>query len=171
MLKGKDIYTFVRFGGLDLKNQKGYSKAPETYHQPPTSRGFYAMPKIAQEFFLIGSLNSTQPGIFAKDSANVEKYWRDKLRQIRKEFRKVDGEIWHHLEEYTDMKDILQRHGSWVKTDIRTWAKAFSKMSTIMRYGRAKYDLDNGTNQHGDGKGVVGWYSKDHCEVFFDEKV
>lgn len=23
MLKGKDIYTFVRFGGLDLKNQKG----------------------------------------------------------------------------------------------------------------------------------------------------
>jgi hypothetical protein len=178
MLKGKDIYTFVRFGGLDLKNQKGFSKTPETYHQPPASRGFYAMPKIAQEFFLIGSLNSTQPGVFAKSGENVinkksqePNYWRDKLRQIRKEFKKTDGEIWHHLEEYTDIKDILQRHGSWVKTDIKVWAKAFSKMSTIMRYGRAKYDLDYGINQHGDGKGVVGWYSKDHCEVFFDEKV
>lgn len=170
MLKGKDIYTFVRFGGLDLKNQDGFSQYPETYHQPPASRGFYAMPKIAQEFFLIGSLDSTQPGIFAKKNEDPN-YRKNKLRQIRKEFRKTDGEIWHHLEEYTDIKDVLQRHGSWIKTDIKTWAKAFSKMSTIMRYGRAKYDLDYGINKHGDGKGVVGWYSKDHCEVFFDEKV
>jgi len=170
MLKGKDIFTFVRFGGLDLKNQKGFSQNPETYHQPPATRGFYAMPKIAQEFFLIGSLDSTQPGTFAKKTEDPN-YQKNKLRQIRKEFRKTDGEIWHHLEEYTDIKDVLQRHGSWVKTDIKTWAKAFSKMSTIMRYGRAKYDLDYGINQHGDGKGVVGWYSKDHCEVFFDEKV
>ena len=128
------------------------------------------MPKVVQEFFLIGCIDKTQPGIFSKNS-KLKDEWKVKLRQIRKEFRKTDGEIWHHLEEYTDIKDVLQRHGSWVKTDIKTWAKAFSKMSTIMRYGRAKYDLDYGINQHGDGKGVVGWYSKDHCEVFFDEKV
>jgi hypothetical protein len=178
MLKGKDIYTFVRFGGLDLKNQKGFSQDPETYHEPPSSRGFYAMPKIAQEFFLVGSLSSTQPGVFAKSGENsINKksenpnYWRDKLREIRKEFKKNDGEIWHHLEEYTNHKDILQRHGSWIKTDIKVWAKSFSKMSTILRYGRHKYDLDNGINQQGRGKGIVGWYSKDHCEVFFDEKI
>jgi len=166
MLKGKDIYTFVRFGGLDLKKQKGYSKTPETYHQPPASRGFYAMPKIAQELFLVGSLSSTQPGVFSKDSQNIENYWRDKLRQIRKEFKKTDGEIWHHLEEYTDHKDVLQRHGSWIKTDIKVWAKAFSKMSTIMKWGRNK-DLGGEIYP----RGITGMYSKDHCEVFFDEKV
>jgi len=166
MLKGKDIYTFVRFGGLDLKNQKGFSQDPGSYHQPPASRGFYAMPKIAQEFFLVGSLESTQPGVFAKDSRNVENYWKDKLRQIRKEFRKTDGEIWHHLEEYTNHKDILQRHGSWIKTDIKVWAKSFSKMSTIMKWGRHK-DLGGEIYP----RGITGIYSKDHCEVFFDEKI
>jgi hypothetical protein len=171
MIKGKDPYVFVRFGNLHLKRQRGYKKDSDSYHQPPSTRGFYAMPKIAQEFFLIGSIPKTQPGVFAKDSNSRENYWKTKLREIRKEFRKEDGEIWHHLEEYTDQKDILGRHGSWVKTDIKSWAKAFSKMSTIMRYGRPKYDLDNGMNQHGDGKGIIGWYSKDHCEVFFDEKV
>ena len=166
MLKGRDIYTFVRFGGLDLKKQKGFSKNNETYHQPPSSRGFYAMPKIAQEFFLIGSLKNTQPSIFPKE-ISTEKAYKEKLRQIRKEFRKNEGYIWHHLEEYTDHKDIIQRHGSWIKTDIKSWAKAFSKMSTILRYGRS----DINEMRVGDGKGIVGWYSKDHCEVFFDEKV
>ena len=124
------------------------------------------MPKIAQELFLVGSLESTQPGVFAKDGKNVENYWRDKLRQIRKEFRKTDGEIWHHLEEYTDHKDVLQRNGSWIKTDIKVWSKSFSKMSTILRCGRHK-------NLNGQiiPIGVIGIYSKDHCEVFFDEKV
>ncbi len=166
MLKGKDIFTFVRFGGLNLKNQKGFSKTPETYHQPPASRGFYAMPKIAQELFLVGSLDSTQPSVFAKDGKNVENYWRDKLRQIRKEFRKTEGEIWHHLEEYTDHKDILQRNGSWIKTDIKVWSKSFSKMSTKMKWGRSK-DLGGEIFP----RGITGIYSKDHCEVFFDEKV
>ena len=166
MLKGKDIYTFVRFGGLDLKNQKGFSISPETYHQPPASRGFYAMPKIAQELFLVGSLESTQPGVFAKDGKNVENYWRDKLRQIRKEFKKTEGEIWHHLEEYTDHKDILQINGSWIKTDIKVWSKSFSKMSTKMKWGRSK---EMGGEIY--PRGITGIYSKDHCEVFFDEKV
>lgn len=170
MFKDKDIYVFVRFGGLDLKNQKGYGKS-DSYHTPPATRGIYAMPKIAQEFFLVGSLDKTQPGLFSKNNRYIENYWRDKLRQIRKEFRKDDGFIWHHLGEYTNQKDIIQRNGSWVKTDIKTWAKAFSKMSTILRCGRAKYDLDMDINSVYNGKGIIGNYSKDHCEVFFDEKV
>ena len=104
MLKGKDIFTFVRFGGLDLKNQKGFDKDDNSYHSPPCSRGFYAMPKIAQEFFLIGGLESTQPSIFGNSEYRTRK---TKLRQIRKEFRKVDGEIWHHLEEYTNHKKLF----------------------------------------------------------------
>ena len=178
MIKGKDPYTFVRFGGLDLKKQKGFSKNPETYHQPPAPRGIYAMPKISQEFFLIGCLEETQPGIFAKEKFDSEGFIidnpserRKRYSEIRKEFRKDSGEIWHHLEEYTDHKDILQRNGSWIKTDIKIWAKSFSKMSTILRYGRSKYDLSNGINERGYGRGITGWYSKDHCEVFIDEKI
>jgi hypothetical protein len=173
MLKGKDIYTFVRFGGLDLKNQKGFSQDPETYHEPPASRGFYAMPKITQEFFLIGSLDSTQPDVFPKEKydedgfiINDEKVRKKRYSEIRKEFRKNTGEIWHHLEEYTNHKDVLQRHGSWIKTDIKVWAKSFSKMSTIMKWGRHK-DLGGEIYP----RGITGIYSKDHCEVFFDEKV
>jgi hypothetical protein len=179
MLNGKDIFTFVRFGGLDLKNQKGFSKDDDDYHTPPAPRGIYAMPKIAQDFFLIGCISITQPGIFPKNKFEEDgilidnsKVAKKRYREIRKEFRKTNGEIWHHLEEYTNHKDILQRHNSWIKTDMKTWSKAFSKMSTSMRYGRMKYDLENGVNVRGDGKGgITGWYSKDHCEVFFDEKV
>ena len=176
MLKGKDIFTFVRFGGLDLKRQKGFND-DDTFHSPPAPRGIYAMPKIAQEFFLIGSIALTQPGIFPNNKFDEEgclvsdNSRKMRYREIRKEFRKLDGEIWHHLDEYTNHKDILQRHNSWIKTDMKTWAKAFSKMSTILRYGRHEFDLENGVNVRGDGKGITGWYSKDHCEVFFDEKV
>lgn len=77
MLKGKDIFTFVRFGGLNLKSQKGFSKTPETYHQPPASRGFYAMPKIAQELFLIGSLDSYQPSSVPKKNYEKRKDWTE----------------------------------------------------------------------------------------------
>jgi hypothetical protein len=171
-LKDKDIFTFVRFGGLDTKKQKGYSTDldKKTFHAPPTRRGFYAMPKIAQEFFLIGSLANTQPNVFGKERPTNNSY-KDRLRDIRKEFRKTDGHIWHHLDEYVDTNKVLDRNGSWIKTDMKTWAKAFTKMSVKLRYGRQKYDLENNINRHGDGKGVTGHYSQDHCEVFIDEKV
>ena len=176
MLKGKDIYTFVRFGGLNLKTQRGYSKNPTSFHQPPASRGIYAMPKIAQEFFLISSMDEYQPNSVPKFDNTKDftpeqfdefnKKYDKAISAMRKEFRKTEGEIWHHLDEYTHHKDILQRHGSWIKTDIKVWSKAFSKMSTIMKWGRNK-DLDGEIYP----RGIVGIYSKDHCEVFFDQKV
>lgn len=62
--KGKDLTVFVRFGGLNLKTQKGYGEL--SYHAPPAPRGIYAFPKVAQELFLIGSLASYQPGVMPK---------------------------------------------------------------------------------------------------------
>lgn len=177
MLKGKDIFTFVRFGGLDLKKQKGFSKEDDGYHSPPATRGFYAMPKIAQEFFLIGCIDVTQPGIFPKNRFDESGFLIEnnskkvRYREIRKEFRKDKGEIWHHLEEYTKHKDILDRKGCWIKTDIKVWEKSFSKMCTILRGGRNKYDLEAGIDKVYPNRGLMGNFSKDHCEVFFDEKV
>ncbi len=188
--KGKDLTVFVRFGGLDPIKQKGYGK--ETYHSPPASRGFYAMPKVVQEFFLIGSLSSTQLYKFPKSPKYPEKgenFEQDviKFREesdnfdwdkhnkrtdkiyslIRREFKKTTGNIWHHLGEYVDNNEVIERHDSWVKTTIQSWTKAFSRRSLNDRYGEDQFS----TNNINKSRGIAGFYSKDHFEVFFDEKV
>ena len=180
--KGKDLNVFVRFGGLDLKTQSGYTSDPKTFHSPPASRGFYAMPKVAQERFLIGSIDKYQPGTMPKIKTRdkfksddeyftyldeFEKIKKSALRKLRKEFTKTDGNIWHHLGDFIKRSDILDEHGSWVKTTIDVWKKAFSKSSLKDRYGAPAFS-ENSINKT---KGITGYYSKDHYEVFFDEKV
>lgn len=174
MFKNKDLKVFVRFGGVNLKTQKGYQFNPTTYHKPPTRRGFYAMPKIAQEYFLLGSIEAFQPGTTPKIK-EYEDYdkWNKKRRKCmslrRKEFRKDKGFIWHHLGEYCDRNEIINTHGSWVKTSIQHWEIAFKRMSIKLRYGESIFDFC--VKSINDAKGITGFYSKDHCEVFFDEKV
>jgi hypothetical protein len=165
MLKGKDPYYFVRFGGLDLKTQKGFGE--ETFHAPPASRGFYAMPKLGQDWFLLSNLRSTQPYVFHKrdklpyNESNIRA--RQIFREIRKEFRKDEGTVWHHLEGYCKRSEILNTHLGWVKTDMKTWARAFAKASIIWR---AETMRDGFTRS-----GLFGPFSKDTLEVFFDEKI
>jgi hypothetical protein len=180
-MKGKNLTTFVRFGGLDLKNQKGFENESANYHAPPATKGFYAMPKVAQEFWLVGSLDKYQPGVLPKrptgQSTNEEfTIFEEKKKKaysaIRKEFSKTKGNIWHHLEEWTEQPEILSRKGSWVKTSIKVWQKAFSKMSLECRYGHEVSDMSSiSAKSINQTKGILGFYSKDHCEVFFDEKV
>ena len=67
--------------------------------------------------------------------------------------------------------EIIDSHGSWVKTSIDTWQKAFSKSSLSDRYGKGFGDETRGEESINKTKGISGWYSKDHYEVFFDEKV
>lgn len=183
MSKGKDLYVFVRFGGLDLKTQKGFGK--ETYHAPPTSRGFYAMPKVLQEFFLIGSLQETQPYNFPKcpkwkedwteeeklnfDQFNWKEYEqkRQKVKSnIRKEFRKDKGFIWHHLIDESPVNEVVSRCNSWIKTSIKVWAKSIQKEVLNNRYGIGMFATKTVNNAR-----FSGFYSRDHFEVFFDEKV
>ena len=180
--KGKDLSVFVRFGGLDLKNQKGYGK--DTFHAPPASRGIYAFPKIAQEHFLVGSLDKFQPSILPKDpdwdkmtDDDYKKHEKRRKRiysNIRKEFRKTTGNIWHHLGEHCKPNEIIDTHGSWVKTDIATWQKAFSKASLTDRYGEdfgGRSNKGRGEHSINAARGITGMYAKDRYEVFFDEKV
>lgn len=155
--------TFVRFGGVNLKTQKGYRNRDLTYHTPPARRGFYAFPKTAQELFLIGSLGETQQGSLPKDESNLEEkeiksYWR----LIRREFVKTKGNLWHHLEEFCCEKDIIATHGSWVKTSIAVWKKAFSKMKMKLRFNSCSPSRE---------KCILHYYGKDSFEVFIDEKV
>ncbi len=186
MLKDKDLYTFVRFGGLNLKKQKGYKSdlpKPEGFdmmwgHLPPASRGIYAMPKIAQDLFLVGSLDSFQPSVMPKEreyaelsSDEKQEAWRKEekrrrevLSMIRKEFRKDKGTIWHHLGDCCKRSDIIAEHGEWVKTEMLVWAKAFRKASVIAR-ARSLEHGDHWKNK------AFGCHGHEHLEVFFDEKV
>lgn len=179
MIKGKNLNIFVRFGGLDLKTQKGYGKT--TYHAPPATRGFYAMPLVAQELFLVGSIGIYQKGTMPKEPKTYnswteeqyslfEKRRKKALSVRRKQFVKKEGNIWHHLENYVDRNEIIAVHNSWCKTTVKAWQKAFSKMSLESRYGE-KIGMDFSVSSINSTRGIVGMFSKDHCEVFIDEKV
>ena len=183
LCQGKNLNIFVRFGGLNIKPQQGFGK--DNYHAPPASKGFYAMPLIAQEMFLVGSLDKTQQGTlpkYPKDHQDwTEEQWqkfnkkREKALSLkRKQFLKKDGNIWHHLVEFVDRNEIITEHGYWCKTSIKAWQKAFSRMSLKYRYGE-KIDSDWGLSTNSINNparsGLMGVYSSDHCEVFFDEKV
>ncbi len=186
MLKDKDIFTFVRFGGLNLKKQKGHKTVnpdPKPYdmnwsHLPPASRGIYAMPKVAQDLFLVGCLGSFQNSVMPKEREYKElsseekvKAWnkedqrkRDVLSMIRKEFRKDSGAVWHHLGDCCKRNEIIAEHGAWVKTEMSAWAKAFRKASVISR-ARSLAEGDHWKNK------MFGCMGHEHLEVFFDEKV
>jgi hypothetical protein len=140
------------------------------------------MPKVAQERFLIGSIDKYQPGIMPKIKTrdkfksddeyftyldDFEKNRKTALRKLRKEFTKTDGNIWHHLGDFIKRSEVIDSHGAWVKTTIDVWKRAFSKSSLNDRYGKGEF-AESSINKT---KGVSGYYSKDHYEVFFDEKV
>lgn len=185
-MKGKTLTIFVRFGGLNIKKQKGFTPDEDkSFHSPPTTKGFYAMPKVAQEWFLLGAMDTYQPNSILKplapDALNhltqeerAEIYakrgkrYAKSISLMRKEFTKTQGNIWHHLEEYTDRNEIIETDGAWVKTSIKAWEKAFGKMSINLRMPKSEYIKNTSVNQ---AKGLLGGFSKDHCEVFFDEKV
>ena len=188
----KDLTYFVRFGGLNLVKQKGYGK--DTFHSPPAPKGLFAMPYIAQELFLVSSLDKTQPHQWPKSpewkseeerTDQEHKEWtefdwdihvkkRNKVRKnIRKEFRKTTGYIWHHLIEHVDNCEVVDRHNAWVKTSIAAWQKAFMKRSLHDRYGEKSESgiLNFSIKSINSARGISGYYTKDHYEVFFDEKI
>jgi hypothetical protein len=191
-LKGKSLTTFVRFGGIHPKKQKGFGS--DTFHSPPATRGIYCMPLIAQEFFLLSAMDEFQPGTMPKplegklvgyengkpqydwnhltdeDWENYSKRKRKALSVKRKQFYRTKGNIWHHLCDFVERNEIIATHGSWVKTSMSAWRDAFVKMSLTQRYGNDKGGIDFRTKSVNNSR-LFGWYSKDNCEVFFDEKV
>lgn len=182
MALGKDLTKFVRFGGLNLKNQKGFNASSDEFHSPPAPRGFYAMPLVAQEWFLLGGMRYYQPGVlpnYPDDTEDwCEEQWKEfsdrsnkAFKALRKEFTKNTGTVWHHLTEFVKPHEVIRRKGAWIKTDIKVWQKAFTKLSINRRYGETTYGMGTKSIAQPARSGVLGVYSKDECEVFFDEKI
>lgn len=173
---------FIRFGKLHLTKQDGFGN--DTFHSPPASKGFYAFPIRFQEYYLVGSIEKTQPTQYnlpkklkhenilkvedkeIREKLWVEnrKFWKIKLKELRHEFF-VDNDklIWHHL----DAKpfDIIDRHNSWIKTTVGVFKKSLIKESLKLRV-ESSGDLGiNSVNK------TNGFFCEDHFEVFFDTKV
>lgn len=146
MKKGND--TFIRYGGLSLVKQKGYSKTAKTFHAPPAPKGVYAFPIKAIDFFMCSH--------------------RKKFELQRKEF-KHKGNIWHHLAFRCKPNEILAIHGSWVMTEFKVWEKAFNKESLNLRYGEKEFGVKSLNDVW--RSGVRGIYSADHLEIFISEKI
>jgi hypothetical protein len=155
---------FVRFGSLKCVSST-QKLAEERFHSPPAKSGFYAMPKQFQEFFLIGSLKTTQPQVFKKgNKEEAENEYYDKLSLIRKEFTlKNDDLIWSHFVELVKPNEALDRNKYWVLTTVETYAKLLTKCSLTDRINSSKH-VDTG-NINSVKKGS-GFFSKDHYEVF-----
>ena len=174
-MKDKHKYrTFVRFGKLGLVKQKAYNKS-DSYHAPPAPRGFYAMPIRFQEYFLIGTLCYTQPEIFnlRADDENFDNK-RKKLYKTNFHTFNIDKdcEFWHHLP--VKNEDVLDRHGTWVKTTYRVWRKSISKESMKLRAFTLEFCKRLGVRGSLGIENTMkrtGSCSKDHFEVFFDKKV
>jgi hypothetical protein len=148
--------VFLRYGGLSLRTQKGYDPHSERFHSPPARRGIYAFPQKAVELFLLG-------GNYGGRSSKQK-------RQVVRHFTH-NGVLWHHFGDHCPPNEIMARHGSWVKTTVRCWQKAFRKESLQNRY----WSVSGLRHVQSIGEplqaGVSGIINKDHYEVFFDEKV
>lgn len=120
----KKLNTFVRFGGLVIRVQKGHSREGETWEE-------------------------------------YRRREKKLLRNIRK-----DGYIRNHLGEHVPDKDVVSCHGSWVRTSITARKKAFVKSSMKCRYDSGGNSINGSCRV-----GLFRIFSKDHLEVFFDEKV
>lgn len=151
-------HIFVRYGGVNRKTQKGYNPHNGTFHTPPATKGIYAFPLKAQELFLIG-------GRF--DGVDFE----EKKKQ-KKVFKVAPSTlIWHHLSSHCKPSTIIDRKHSWVKTTVGDWYKAYKKESLNNRYGgNEPYCKTNNINEPV-RSGLSGIFSKDHYEVFFEEKI
>ena len=116
---------FVRFGTIQAVKQKHFGLY-DSFHSPPTDKGFYAMPHKAQEFFLIGCLNETQPHNFPKVpySETVWEKWKDIINDIPSVYDRETGmNITEYPKEYTDEMNEAQ---SKFKKRMRDIRKEFS---------------------------------------------
>lgn len=169
--------TFVRYGRLHLTKQEGYGK--DSFHAPPAPYGFYAMPIRFQELFLVGSLEKTQPEVLSIpkklnrennpidfDWKEYEKVRKDRYKKIIHKFVvKNEDVIWHHLDIKPNM--ILTSYGSWYKSSVRDWKLALIKESVKLRAEGVAGFCGERINLLSEIPKKVGFYSKDHFEVFF----
>jgi hypothetical protein len=85
---------------------------------------------------------------------------------------KYKGDIWHHLENYVEEKDVIMKSGSWIKTNMKTYEKAYKKFDATERFNSLIEWKGNRlitTNFKGIPCRATSCYDKDTYEVFIEK--
>ena len=187
-----DKYKFVRYGILNPRQKQkvhvGNYVEPSggslmSFHIAPKSRGFYAFPFKLQELYLISGSTEYQKDVLpfkklipelpedeqttfeiaaAEYRKNIPiKQQNEKiLKENFRIFYKTNGTIWHHLIDATPHCEVIEKSGTWIRTSMEAWYKALGKNKVNL------FHNDPCGSWQSDVK-----FSKDHYEVFIDEKV
>ena len=145
---------FVRFGGLSPVNHKKFYKT-DSYHSPPRRKGIYAFifPYI-EDFLWCWKLDGDD---YIKDR---KKYHRTNRRKF-----KYSGDIWTHgVEEAKKLNCGLDFSKAWVKIHTDN----LNNVLTLMKQTDRIQLKDKETIHDPYKRGLGGWISKDHLEVFIE---
>ena len=80
------------------------------------------------------------------------------------------GDLWHHLDNDLKPQDIIDKKGCWVKTSYQVYVQQLKryiyteKFDTYLEFKKSK---DISGNPHG----MRNFYSKEHFEVFINNKI
>ena len=154
----------VRFGGLSAVDYKTiYGK--DSFHAPPTRYGIYAFlyPYI-DDFLWAWKLPETKEDF---DPTKERKRFNKHARLLRREFE-YNGLIWCHFVEHAKGR---KRAGSWVEVTMPEFKKIFRKvMCKDMQRLHNLLPQDNSSIKNAYKRGLGGFISTDHLEVFIDKK-
>jgi hypothetical protein len=160
--------NFIRFGGLSKTNQKKVNKKHRTeecvyFHKAPVNKGIYAFiyPYI-ENFLWVFKLNID----YNLPESEYKKIYKKEYRRLRKKFN-YEGEIWCHF--LKQVKGGL-RSGNWVKTHTRDLEKVLKRVKhDDMKELSKDYYFDTQDIKDPYKRGLGGWMSKDHLEVFIEK--
>lgn len=169
---------FVRFGGLSKVNHKKLRRTVNedmySYHYPPVNKGIYAFiyPYI-ENFLWVWKLNfSNFEKQIEKENISVEehekkriKFYKSEYRRLRKKF-KYTGMIWTHFNEIARKYNIgIEYTDTWVKihTNDLEFLLKMDKHETIKETETSRIIVDPYK------RGLGGYYSRDHLEVFIEK--
>lgn len=183
--------NFVRFGNLNPVKHKEHNRK-DSYHTAPRRWGIYAFPEHFVERFLIGASYTDHwrikiPEEYIIESIGVDVKYRKKhhlklshiywkynedadmeyatyLKRPKKFQHK--GEIWSHLENFVKPKDILDKHGDWIKTTMRVYIKALNRCNLYDRF--QAYIKPFYGKTYGNPHTCPAHCTKDHYEVFIE---
>lgn len=172
---------FVRFGGLSKVNHKKARrlKKDESYHVAPVNKGIYAFIFPYIEGFLWTWKIDTSKLVKEMDADDLslaerevkhKKFFKSEYRRLRKKF-KYKGYIWTHFTDLARKYRIgVDYSGEWVKVHTNDLPFLLKKdKHETMRYHDGDIMLKSVSMVDPYKRGLGGYYSRDHLEVFIEK--
>lgn len=171
--------TFVRFGGLSKVDQTKYGIS-QNFHKAPANKGVFAFiwPYI-ESFLFAWKMKTLTPPPEAKNWSTEQ--WKEYNKLERKQFNKFykdnmkkftyEGWIWVHFIDISP-KYIRRREGTWVEIHTSNFDEVLKKAKhKDMKSMAGDEYMGNLDIRDPYKKGLGGFMSRDHLEVFIEDKI